>query len=104
MIAGSRRARALRARRLGNVAAGPPGAEVPIEAGYHKLEAQEFRALVREGTIATVAFGMLALALEPLETLFAFLFGWLFGGRAEEDDGEAAPDYSMAERIPEEET
>ena len=106
----STRARAARARRLRAAGVLRPSDEAGLTlsayheaaalSGYHKIGRQQFRALDRETKLAVGGFTVIALVFEPLETLFGFLFGWLFD-RNEEDGGEPAPDYSRAERIPE---
>jgi hypothetical protein len=106
----STRARAARARRLRAAGVLPPSGEAGLTlsayheaaalSGDHKIGRQQFRALDRETKLAVGGFTLIALVFEPIETLFSLLFGWLFD-RDEEEDEEPAPDYSRAERIPE---
>ena len=106
----STRARAARAHRLRAAGVLPPSRESGLTlsdyheaaalSGHHKIGRQQFRALDRETKLAVGGFTLIALIFEPIETLFGLLFGWLFE-RDDEEDGEPAPDYSRAERIPE---
>ncbi|HEX8583631.1 MAG TPA: hypothetical protein VF680_04405 [Allosphingosinicella sp.] len=75
--------------------------EAPTEAGYHKIEREQFEGLVRENwwiSAVTLAVAIPMAALNPIGALFE----WMFSG-SDDDDREEAPDYSMAERIPEDE-
>jgi hypothetical protein len=70
------------------------------EAGHEKAERKRFEHLARETTIAVGIVTVAAVLSNPIEAFFCALFGWIFGGEEEGDD-EPAPDYSRAERIPE---
>jgi hypothetical protein len=70
------------------------------EAGYEKAERKRFEHLARETTIAVGIVTVAAVFSNPVETFFGWIFGGLFGGEEDGDD-EPAPDYSRAERIPE---
>jgi hypothetical protein len=70
------------------------------EAGYEIAERKRFEHLARETTIAVGIVTVAAVLSNPIEAFFGAVFGWIFGGDDDGDD-EPAPDYSRAERIPE---
>jgi hypothetical protein len=70
------------------------------EAGHEKAERRRFESLARETTIAVGIVTTAAVLANPIETFFGWVAGLIFGGEDEGDD-EPAPDYSRAERIPE---
>ena len=68
------------------------------ETGYEKAGRRRFQYLARE---TSVAVGIVTVAAIVSNPLVAFL-EWLFSGSDDDGDDEPAPDYSRAERIPEE--
>jgi hypothetical protein len=68
------------------------------EAGYEKLERQQFGALERETSIVMRSLAIIGFVTNPIGELL----DWLFGRSKEEKDDEPAPDYSLAEVITDE--
>jgi hypothetical protein len=68
------------------------------ETGYETAGRRRFQYLARETTIVVGILTVAAVLSNPV----AAFFEWLFSGSDDEDDDEPAPDYSRAERIPEE--
>ena len=68
------------------------------ETGYERLERRRFEGLVRETGIAVGIFWIAAALYNPVGAVLAWLF--VRDGDEDEDD-QPAPDYSRAERIPE---
>ena len=71
------------------------------ETGFETAGRRRFRYLARETTVVVGIVTVAAIVSNPI----AAFFEWLFSGNddeREENDDSPAPDYSRAERIPEE--
>ena len=74
------------------------GYETPSEASYHKLERLQFDGLARRTWWIMTFLAAVAVVFNPIEALIDRMFGG-----SDDNDGEETPDYSMAERFPEDE-